>query len=513
MKKVKNKQNSATPPQQGARLRQRLILLSLLFIGGLLRFYRLDYWSFRLDEAQSIWQASHQPPFIIEHQLTNVHLPLHNFLLRAWLLLGPINESRIRFLAAFFGFLCLPLLYFLTRTLFDSQLGLLSTFIAVFSPFWVWQSRENRMYSLLTFLVLLSALAFVKMLRRNRGPWWAIYTLANAIGLFTHYFYLFFLLFQALFFFLFSYSPLAAPSEEKKKTFPLTLFFSLALSALLSFLPLLPWAWAFVLNWGRNSKAPTLLLPSPYNLILSLFEFVFGFQPPLLNTIVLSLWPLLILLLFAFLQRRRPFSFWITFPLLGFLLPLILTYSLSRLWQPIYLTRYLSVAAPFFFITLAWFIRNFQSPRGRFLLSLLMGIGLGLSLFNQQLNPASPLRENYRALTSYLQQNLQIQDLIALTPPYIQYPFQYYYQDWGRWITVPYWERQQGAIPPLDSEHLRATDDKIRRSGHRRLWLITSEELPGSKKARQYFDQHYYPLQRQQFSAFLWLHLYEIPAP
>src|SRR3990167_10196225 len=87
----------------------------ILGVGGVLRLWMLDGESLRLDEAQSIWQASHSLEFIRAYMLKNVHLPLHNSLLHIWMTYFGSGEIAVRMFAVIPGILGIPALYVLAR--------------------------------------------------------------------------------------------------------------------------------------------------------------------------------------------------------------------------------------------------------------------------------------------------------------------------------------------------------------------------------------------------------------
>jgi uncharacterized membrane protein len=137
-----------------------------------------------------------------------------------WIQLAGDSEFAVRFLSLFFGVLTVPLLYALARRLFapipGSQgsgqgVGLIAALIAMVAPLYVWYSQEARMYTLITFLLLLSSYALASLLTpippppspslgaelrtrrggrgwRDGGEVWLLFTLANVAAIYTHYF-------------------------------------------------------------------------------------------------------------------------------------------------------------------------------------------------------------------------------------------------------------------------------------------------------------------------------------
>ncbi|MBU1878482.1 MAG: glycosyltransferase family 39 protein, partial [Chloroflexi bacterium] len=130
---------------------------------------------------------------------TDIQPPLYYLLLRPWLLLAGDSEFVLRFLSLFFGVLTVPLLVVVARRLFGPRAGLLAGLLAAAAPLYVWYAQEARMYTLLTFLGLLSSYLLLRALDRPSRRIWLAYTLVSALALYTHYFAVFLLVFHLLY--------------------------------------------------------------------------------------------------------------------------------------------------------------------------------------------------------------------------------------------------------------------------------------------------------------------------
>jgi hypothetical protein len=103
-----------------------------------------------------------------------------------------------------FGVLTVPLMYATAVALFRSRAaGLLAALLVAVSPLHVWYAQEVRMYTLLTFLCLLSSYLLLLAVE-VRGGWqvaalWAGYTFVNVAACYTHYFAFVVLAFQAVY--------------------------------------------------------------------------------------------------------------------------------------------------------------------------------------------------------------------------------------------------------------------------------------------------------------------------
>ncbi|MBI4128934.1 MAG: glycosyltransferase family 39 protein, partial [Parcubacteria group bacterium] len=312
-------------------------LAGLMVLGAGIRIWNIGGESLRLDEAQSVWQASHSTEFIRVYMLKNVHLPLHNTLLHYWMQLFGTSEIAVRMLAVIPGILSIPVLYLLAREFVVKKWALFATFVATVSPFWVWYSREIRMYTLLTLMTALSYLFYVKIVKENRFRHYVFYTLANLVGIYTHYFFFLALIVQAIFFL----ATWKIPWKAARPTRKLPIFVGLCVVTLVLLAAFSPWLYALTRSYGSGSLAPILPRPASFNMVLSLFEFTFGYQPDATTSASIALWPLVTLIGFIFLAKREPISPRIYLLILSIVFPIIVIFTASILYKPMYLTRYL----------------------------------------------------------------------------------------------------------------------------------------------------------------------------
>ncbi|MBI4674075.1 MAG: glycosyltransferase family 39 protein, partial [Chloroflexi bacterium] len=95
-----------------------LILLGILLLAFALRMFRLDFFSLRGDESFTVLFVQKPLAQMWRETLTiEPNPPLLYFLLRAWIALAGDGEFATRFFSAFFGVLCVPLVYRLARDL------------------------------------------------------------------------------------------------------------------------------------------------------------------------------------------------------------------------------------------------------------------------------------------------------------------------------------------------------------------------------------------------------------
>jgi 4-amino-4-deoxy-L-arabinose transferase-like glycosyltransferase len=185
-----------------------MLLLAITLLAFALRVYRLGHQSLWDDEAKSIWVSSWSVTEILVEQSQHEHPPLHYLLLHCWMPMAGESEFSVRFVSLFFGLLSVPMTYKLGKALGNTRLGLLSTFVAATTPFWVYFSQETRMYTTVTFFSLSAVYFFARLLRDHRKltdgkrlglGLWLGYILTTLCSLHSHYFALFAVVVENLF--------------------------------------------------------------------------------------------------------------------------------------------------------------------------------------------------------------------------------------------------------------------------------------------------------------------------
>ncbi len=180
-----------------------LALITLLALG--LRLYHLDAQSLWYDEAFSAYLAAMSPAEIAARTAADIQPPLYYYLLHGWIGWMGDDEIGLRSLSLLFGLLTVPLIYAVTVELFRSSLaGLLAALLLAVSPLHIWYGQEARMYTLLTFLGLLSGYLLLlltgrELSRGKQAALWLAYALTGIAAIYTHYFAFFLLAFQGVY--------------------------------------------------------------------------------------------------------------------------------------------------------------------------------------------------------------------------------------------------------------------------------------------------------------------------
>ena len=152
-----------------------LVASLLTLVGGALRFARLDYLGFRIDEgftmtyARQPWRgvlgldgfyAPHPPLFFALAKLADVVVR---------------EEIASRTVAALAGTLTIPVLYALAARLLDRRAALAAAVLLVVSPIHIQFSRDGRMYAPVVLMVALSYLTLVAYRQSPRRGWLMAY--------------------------------------------------------------------------------------------------------------------------------------------------------------------------------------------------------------------------------------------------------------------------------------------------------------------------------------------------
>lgn len=183
-------------------LLHRVLLLSGLLLGLALRLHRLGAESLWYDETVSAALASKSVPALIAHTAGDIHPPLYYLLLHGWRALAqPSLAHGLEWLYAWpsaaAGVLMLALLYALGRRLVGRGAALAALWLAAVHPFHLWYAQEVRMYTVggaLALLCLYTALRWADPAATRRRAALVAYVFAAAAGMYTLYYFAFFLL-------------------------------------------------------------------------------------------------------------------------------------------------------------------------------------------------------------------------------------------------------------------------------------------------------------------------------
>lgn len=464
-----------------------LALVALMFLSAAISGFLLIHQSLRLDEAQSLWQTSHGFGRMYQLVAQDVHVPLYHTILRLFTLVFGNGVTSSRVLSMSFFLLTIPATYLLARRAFEVPAALFGAGLLALSPFMNWYGNEIRMYSLLALLVVLNQLFFVRLFQRAAGANWIWYAITACAGIYTHYFFWLTLVTQAVFFML-----------NRRRFAPGTLG-RLAGVALLLVVAITPWLVFVSLQGGAGGDSPLLVPPTSVDLFNTFSQFLFGFQNDAINTLLVALWPLVVLLALLALQKTKRLPAVVGYFLMMGLFPVAVAFAVSVTVRPLYISRYLIIALPSLLLFLTWLFSAYGRRAGRTLRVVFVLGMLGLSL-HQAISATTPTKEDYRAASSLLAGEAGPQDIVVLSPPFTSYPFEYYWTGPAALTTLPNWNRfGAGAAPAFDPRTLPQQVAQLK-SGHQSAWLVLSYDQGYEKTLVRYFDTHFQRLQTRSLS-------------
>lgn len=482
-------------------LRAVIMLIGLMMVAAALGVIIFTHTSMRLDEAQSLFQVSRDIPGLLNLVGQDVHVPGYHILLHYWLIIfGSYGDQIViaRYMSLIFMVALIPSIYILIRQIFNRRIAMFAAILVSISPFLQWYGSEARMYSMLALITVLHQIVFLKLFRKGHAAHWVWFVVTAIIGLYTHYFFGFVLLTEAVFFLFY-----------RKKFLPGS-FQKFIVAAILAIGALTPWL-LYVRSLGLASNTqPYLPVPSSGDLFNTYAQFIFGFQVNNLNTIIVSVWPIIVLFAFWALRKNHRTSPELFFFVLAAVLPVVGAFVISILIKPFFLSRYLVVSLPALFVLISWFASIYPRVVRRIVQTGLIGLTIVL-LCVEIISPNTPVKEDYKQAVGYLYHNASSQDVIVATAPFTIYPIEYYYGNGpAKLTTQPIWNRfEQGSVPAFNPAKLPA-ETKENVTSYQHAWLVLSYDQGYNQKMLKYYDSHYERLSMKKFSPGLVVYEYKL---
>ncbi|MEE8162502.1 MAG: glycosyltransferase family 39 protein [Anaerolineae bacterium] len=513
----------------------KIAVIAIIILAFALRIYRLDHQSIWYDEGVSIYFANQSLKDLIAGVSTDNHPPLHFFTLHFWLKLAGQSEFSVRFLSLISGVLSVPLLFKLGRELFNQRVGLLAAFLLSISPFHVWFSQEGRMYTLAALLGLVSVYTFVLLFRKGaskaprstrllrlssvQGYLWLSYVVIGTLGLYTHYYVAFVILFENTAFL----AQWVLRRTRGSKNHGLARLRTWLLAQLCIALLFLPWArfvatryaadatyWEGALGLVTAAKDTLTTFSVGHTMGGKAADFVaLGFAALAAAGVLASLWETKTRTepvevkgearlrrgfdgeprperdegLSRTAQSSRPSALGIVFLLLYLAVPVGILFAISY-HRPKFAPRYLLPALPAFYLLMAVGLGKLAAScqpqaRGSRLLGTAALIGLLCSLSFIGVASANSLanyyfddeyaRPDFRSVAEYISSHAEAKDTIILLGGHMLPGFTYYYR--GK---LPIYPIPEGMVlstrEPLDYQAADRLNSIAQ--GRDRLWLV-----------------------------------------
>jgi mannosyltransferase len=469
------------------------IYFSLTYLGNL---------SLRLDESQSLYVSGKGTVRILNIIAEDVHVPLYLILLKGWqsfFQLTPLDVVYNRIFSLIFQLISIPVFYQLTKSIFKKKgVAIFSSTLVAISPILFWYANELRMYSLLVLVTILSHFTFRNFEQDvNKVKKWMQYTFVSIIGIYTHYFYLLVLLSQFVY------------SIFYKDKFKAKGIARLIQSYILLAILLFPWVFFVISQGSAGNTKPLLLTPNSVDVFNTLTNIFFGFQSDYINTIIVSFWPVMTICGIFLINFKKAASQTTRYFLINAFLPILIAFIVSVIYRPVFLSRYLIIVVPSFYILLTNFAYSIKKTPG-YIFRVMVILLMATSLLVQTFNPKTPIKENYREVSTYLNKNATDQDIVSLSAPFTLYPIQYYYSSNAKLVTIPEWELEtEGSIPEFNQETFEK-QIKTYSENYNNIYVVLSYDQGYEDDIKNYLDSNFALTEQKEFSNKLNLYKYRL---
>jgi len=407
--------------------RAYLVLALVMLLGASLRLINLGEESLWLDEARGINRAAGDLGELTAWRTQDPNPPLYYILLKPWVGLLGTSEWAARSFSVVFGVLCIPVIFLVARTLFDERTGLLSSFIASITIFQIQYSQEARMYSLLSFLSLVSVYAFLQLTRDGGRREVALYLVASCAMIYTHIYGLFVLIFQNAWML-----SLCRDRVIWKRWIALQVVVFLAFT---------PWLPGFAYQVGNPSTQSWIPCPDPGTLYQSIAAYLGGREWRMVLFVSLA-----VLGVFSFrklsgrLELGKPLGSLSTYSwnvkladtrsLLTLLLwtgaLFALPVAISLLVTPIFVTRYAIVASFPLYILVARSARFLPGRNWSLAIALAILVASAPSMISYY---REDQKEQWREVSLLIGKNAAEGEPVFINPPSWIEPFLYYFEE------------------------------------------------------------------------------------
>ena len=411
-----------------------LWLIPIFLVGLFFRIYNNTAVALWHDEAFSaLYVRDYSWREMMYRIGLDVHPPLYYWLLRLWTMILGTGLISLRGFSILFGTLTIWAAYLFVKKAFGStRLALFASLLIALNPFQAQYSVEARMYTLGTFLILISSYWLLRALQSRKWYDWIIYGILAAACIYTHYYLIFSVAAQGLYLIYW-----LIKNKQITKTFYKNQTIRAAGAYALSLILFLPWLGQFLIQRARVDKQYWIPAMDRWSIPGTVWKMIFGGQgvPQIFHNdhITLAIATLVGLgVLVVFIRQIKAAEKWLV--LLGLVIPFLCSIALS-LQTAIYLDRYFVFASLFFTIIIAAVIDLIPVPRTRqFLASLLVvlmifaffknwsDMGVKNLLIDRQINK----KPGMAAASAVINEYARTGDHIYVGSSFVYFTFRYY---------------------------------------------------------------------------------------
>lgn len=364
---------------------------ALLFVLGIVTtavfWFMLLQGGRNYQEIFNVGVAQQSTYNVYTHLSADDPMPLYYFLIHSLSHWFTPTLQILRIVSWICYLLLLPATFIVGRAATnDRRVGLLGAALVGLSPFVIWYSSRATVYVLLTLVTVINAYYYIGILQ-NKKRHWIGYVLTGLAGLGFHYFFGAVLITQLAYFFI------------RRNGFPRLNRVLMGFAGVLFLAALSIWLRYSLIHGSPWSHLPYTGKPSATNAFILFVQFLFGFQSVVTTTMIISVWPLLVVIALLAVQKYvmppdsvRYFAF-------ASFVPVMAIFVMSWLWKPLYLSSYFIVCLPPFMLLVAWYLVAFDLKALAWVRTMLVASMFAM-LFIELLNPQRALVEDYLGTAS-----------------------------------------------------------------------------------------------------------------
>ena len=382
---------------KSAKYERTIYLSVIVFVGLLLRFYKLGFQSLWLDELYTFMDCD---PSISWHETLTTVLalecksPLYYFIVKFLFIAFGYTDIVARVLSVVAGIAGIYAMYFLGKEIFNTRTGLIAALFTSLNYFHIYYSQEARGYIFLFLFTVLSFLFFIRTLKTlslQNAIW---YGLTSLLSLHIHTFAILVIIAQALILSVYCFI-------QPDKQIRIKQFKRFGLSFLIIFLGFLP-----LINMLISTTQITeswIPMPNPGYFIDYFFEF-FG-NSKLLKPILLVIVIFYLAHVFTTKKEENSYeglSFNFTLISISLVIIFLIPYVYSILKIPALVSRYLINALPLILLMLAAGINSIKNNLVRNLMGVSFVICSITELFIVKDYYNVPIKTQFREMTEYV---------------------------------------------------------------------------------------------------------------
>ncbi len=385
---------------------------------------------------------------------------LYYMILKLWIPLAGTSEFALRVPSVVFFLGGVLALVFVGRALFTDRIALIAGLLLTVNPFMLVYAREARGYAMVTMLVTVSTLLFVRMMLAPRivPRLLVLYTVVSILSVYAHAWSLFVLVVHAA-----TVIAVGRFHQKLQRMLGSWVAMAVAISPLLYFFA------------ASSGEQVSWIRP------VGLGGFVLHFRA------LAGGWVLMVLYLVAAIaalgayglgKQRRGERTWAVGMLAAWIMaPPILTFLLS-LWVPLFLSRYLIVSLPGLILLVAVGI---DAIKPRSIGHGMLGVIVILSAVSSIPSYTSSY-EDWRSATDFVLAAAGPGDVVVLYAPYVRLPYEYYEQRSGS--TAPpeviRYDLDAGEQPSSAAGSLVTA---VNKREDRQVWVVISHDVTGNAPA------------------------------